>query len=232
MRVDNRLDERLDPLHSTRGAARYLRQAYARLGSWPLAVMSYHHGINGIARARARLGADPMAIIRHYESRSFGFASRNYYPEFLAALRLLREPDTHFQGLQRAAPWRFRETVLAAPLRVNTAMKRHGLDRETFLAYNPAVRVRGPELARLTLPQGWRLRLPPAGATAASTTPAPPVARPTTGPPASHLVRSGENLYRIALRYGVTVEELRRWNDLRGDVIRSGQRLRLTPPAP
>lgn len=43
----------------------------------------------------------------------------------------------------------------------------------------------------------------------------------------THLVRPGENLYRIALRYGVTVADLMQANGLRSDRIQAGQVLRI-----
>jgi len=42
-----------------------------------------------------------------------------------------------------------------------------------------------------------------------------------------HRVRSGEVLGGIAMRHGVRVDDIRKWNHLRGNMIRSGQRLTL-----
>ncbi len=93
LRINNSVDQRLDPYHSTRAAARYLKESYKKLGSWPLAIMSYNHGVAGIMRAKRALNtSDPEEIIRRYSSRSFQFASRNFYPEFLAALETSLTP--------------------------------------------------------------------------------------------------------------------------------------------
>ena len=78
-------DQRLDPIASARGAARYLGYAYSKLGNWPSALTSYNHGINGMMRAQNQVGHDFMRIVQIYDSPKFGFASRNYYAEFLAA---------------------------------------------------------------------------------------------------------------------------------------------------
>jgi LysM repeat protein len=45
-----------------------------------------------------------------------------------------------------------------------------------------------------------------------------------------HVVQRGETLFRIAQRYGVSVQDLRRWNQLSTNQIRVGQRLRIRPP--
>src|SRR5262245_13479930 len=55
MRVTALLDERRDPIESSRAAASYLKQAYETLGSWPLAITSYNYGQGGMARAVAKV---------------------------------------------------------------------------------------------------------------------------------------------------------------------------------
>jgi membrane-bound lytic murein transglycosylase D len=96
LNVNSEVDERLDPVASTYGAARYLRYAYGKLGDWPTALTSYNHGINGMARAQNQMGTDFVRIVEHYNSPAFGFASRNYYAEFLAARDIARNPGQFF----------------------------------------------------------------------------------------------------------------------------------------
>ena len=78
-------DLRLDPFASAIGAANYLSHAYSKLGDWPAAITSYNHGIGGMKRAQNQVGRDFVRIVETYDSPSFGFASRNYYAQFLAA---------------------------------------------------------------------------------------------------------------------------------------------------
>ncbi len=96
MNGDSSAGARLDPISSTRGAARYLAYAYEKLGSWPLAVTSYNHGIGGMQRARNAHGHDFMHIVKYYNGPQFGFASRNYYAEFLAARDIATNPERYF----------------------------------------------------------------------------------------------------------------------------------------
>lgn len=97
---DDSAEARLDPIASTYGAARYLSHAYHKLGSWPLAVTSYNHGIGGMQRAKNRYGHDFPRIVKEYDHPLFGFASRNYYAEFLAARDIASEPKRFFpEGL-------------------------------------------------------------------------------------------------------------------------------------
>jgi membrane-bound lytic murein transglycosylase D len=105
MNVDGAVDERLNPVASARGAARYLRYAYDRLGSWPLALTAYNHGIAGMQRARDAFGTDFMRIVYYYNSPQFGFASRNFYAEFLAARDVARQPERFFpEGVRYERP--------------------------------------------------------------------------------------------------------------------------------
>ena len=86
LRINRFVDERRDPIRATDAAARLMRDNYAALGSWPLAITSYNHGKNGMLRAKKQYGSDLERIIEGYRSRYFGFASKNFYAEFLAAL--------------------------------------------------------------------------------------------------------------------------------------------------
>lgn len=98
-------DQRMDPIASARGAARYLGSAHEKLGNWPLALTSYNHGIGGMQRAKQAYGEDFVQIVRRYDHPKFGFASRNFYTEFLAAREIASQPERFFpEGLRFEAP--------------------------------------------------------------------------------------------------------------------------------
>jgi membrane-bound lytic murein transglycosylase D len=82
-------DDRRDPIRATEAAARLLRRNYEALGSWPLALMAYHHGMEGVLAARAAVGSSAVEeIVARYTGPRFGFASKNFYAEYLAALEI------------------------------------------------------------------------------------------------------------------------------------------------
>ncbi len=90
LNITRRRDDRRDPIRATEAAARLLKRDYQALGSWPLALLAYNHGREGILAAKATLGSDAVdEIIVRYNGPRFGFASRNFYPEFLAALDVI-----------------------------------------------------------------------------------------------------------------------------------------------
>ena len=89
MRIDYIVDERMDPYTSTSAAMSLLEYNYSVLGTWPLALTAYNHGAGGISRAVRETGTtDIEEIIANYRGRRFGFASRNFYPQFLAVVHV------------------------------------------------------------------------------------------------------------------------------------------------
>lgn len=91
LKITRRRDDRRDPIRATEGAAHLLRDNYVELGSWPLAIVAYNHGAGGMQRAQRAIGSQAIEeIIANYTGPRFGFASRNFYPEFLAALEVLQ----------------------------------------------------------------------------------------------------------------------------------------------
>jgi membrane-bound lytic murein transglycosylase D len=91
MRVTPEIDERFDPTISTRSAARLLQKNYSALKSWPLAITAYNHGLAGMKRAKEECGEVLHDLIACYKGPSFGYASMNFYSEFVAALEVLNE---------------------------------------------------------------------------------------------------------------------------------------------
>ena len=83
--INKTTDQRLDPDKATRAAAKLLRDNYNALASWPLAITAYNHGRAGMVRAKDQLGSDLTRIINDYHGPVFGYASMNFYSEFLAA---------------------------------------------------------------------------------------------------------------------------------------------------
>ena len=85
--ITRKRDDRRDPLRATEAAAHHLKNSYTALGSWPLAIVAYNHGHAGIRAASTMVGSTAIEdIVARYNGPRFGFASKNFYAEFLAAL--------------------------------------------------------------------------------------------------------------------------------------------------
>jgi membrane-bound lytic murein transglycosylase D len=160
MRIDNAVDERLDPYRATEAAAQLLSYNYRLLGSWPLAITAYNHGAEGMRRAREQLGTDDIVrIVRDYHSPSFGFASRNFYVSFLAALSVSQNPEKYFGGLEQSHESGFHELKMPSSANAAVLVKTLGVDRDTLRNLNPALR---PTVwsGQRGVPAGYVLRLP------------------------------------------------------------------------
>ena len=163
MRVDNLVDERRDPIASTRAAARFLDQVHDALDTWPLTITAYNHGPEGVARAVRETGTNDLGtIVSAYRGTAFGFASRNFYAEFLAALDVERDYRTYFGDLDVDSPLRLHERRLERALGIEAAARLARIDRTELALLNPALSstiVSG----RRPIPAGYRLRMPESG---------------------------------------------------------------------
>lgn len=160
MRVDSLVDERRDPIRSTRAAARFLRENYDKLGAWPLALTAYNHGPAGVARAVREVGTtDIVRIIREYDGPAFKFASRNFYPEFLAAIDVERNHRKHFGELALMDPIDTYDVPLSHPIELRTAAAYAGVDRDVLADLNPSLSSTIGD-GRRSIPAGYRLRIP------------------------------------------------------------------------
>ncbi len=140
MRIDASIDERRDPIFATRAAAKYLAHAYRRLGNWPLALTSYNHGVAGIARAVSETGSTDLGeIIERYDGKAFGFASKNFYAEFMAALHVEQNASYYFPGIQRETPWHFDEVRLARALTFGELVRYSGASSDEVEKLNRAL---------------------------------------------------------------------------------------------
>src|SRR5436190_1164795 len=105
MTVGRKVDERLDPAKATRAAAKLLRDNYNALGTWPLAITAYNHGRAGMMRAQGEVGSsDMLKVIDEYRGPLFGYASMNFYAEFLAAVEVYRDYAQYFGQLTLDSP--------------------------------------------------------------------------------------------------------------------------------
>ncbi|HIE79685.1 MAG TPA: lytic transglycosylase, partial [Nitrospinaceae bacterium] len=124
------VDERRDPILATYGAAKLLKKNFESVGSWPLAITAYNHGLQGMKRAKKRFGSDIVKVIAKYKSRTFGFASQNFYAEFLAALHVIKNQNKYFPKLVIKKPIRKVSLVLPDYIHIRTAMNYFNMTRE------------------------------------------------------------------------------------------------------
>lgn len=152
LRVDAKVDERTHPYKATAAAAAYLRDAHDQLGSWPLAITSYNYGVNGTRRAVDKIGSRHLHdVLERHSSPLFGFASRNFYAQFLAALHVARNDEHYYPEI---AEIRRREYVVQKGDTLWQIARRHGVSVEGIRSANKSLTA----AARLQL--GQRIMMP------------------------------------------------------------------------
>ncbi|MGA2191073.1 MAG: transglycosylase SLT domain-containing protein [Steroidobacteraceae bacterium] len=160
MRVDSVVDERLDPYTATEAAANLMLYNYRLVGTWPLAVTAYNHGPGGLRRAQDELGTDDIAVIvKRYQGATFGFASRNFYVAFLAALEVDRNAERYFGPITRLPDTDSTPAELPDYIAVSVLAKAFKVDMGALRVLNPALRPPIWNGSRL-VPRGYLLRLP------------------------------------------------------------------------
>ena len=235
MQIDHIVDERRDPFLSTHAAAQLLSDNYSVIQSWPLAITAYNHGLAGMRRAAEQQKTTDIGVIVHnYKSRIFGFASRNFYAAFLAAVDVDANYERYFGPLDIDSPENLAVVVTPDYAEASTIAQTLNLSARELERLNPALMETvwaGDKL----VPRGFELRVP----ARAGTDPAillagiPNEARfAAQRPDLQHRVRSGETLSVIAQRYRVSVASLIRANGLNNrGFIRAGQVLNLPQAA-
>ena len=233
LKVGYTVDERMDPILATVAAAKLLKRNFKHLQSWPLAITAYNHGLQGMKRAKRLHGADIARITNRYRSRTFGFASQNFYSEFLAALDVVRNYRKYFPGLKVDPPLRTVSVAFRHNLDVRTVMKYFNMTAEEINKYNYSLRK--PVLSgQKRIPKGFVFKAPAEKFA--------DIERLYAQIPGSlkhhrqipskwHTVRRGDTLSGIAARFGTRVGTLKRLNRIgRRSRIYVGQVLRLPQP--
>ena len=230
MKISYEVDERLDPIRATESAALHLKRNHEKLRSWPLAVTAYNHGRNGMIRAKKKFGDNIGRIVKYYRSGSFGFASRNFYSEFLAALHITQNHRDYFGEIEFHKARDFISFNTPHYIKVSDLTSKLDISLKEFAEFNPAFR---PSVinSKRRIPKDFPIRVPYRSGLDIQAVYAqiPADVKYTDQIRAKwHKVRSGENLSRIARKYRVSLGELMGANNIRNSHrIYVGQNLQI-----
>ncbi len=232
MIVGYALDERWDPIRSSEAAARLLKRSYEKFGSWPLAITAYNHGIAGVLKATWIKGGYEN-IFKHYKTENFGFASRNYYSEFLAARKAAKNYRAYFGDITPDQPIDSRKIVMAGYASITELARYFDVDIATLARLNPSLR---PPVFKEQkyVPKGYALRLPADAVRhrLGDATEIPfEMYKARQKAIRIYRVKEGDNVTKIAEMNGISVTDLIQANNLNaGGVIYVNQMLRLPLP--
>lgn len=230
MRIDHIVDERLDPYTATYAAMSLLEFNYSVLGNWPLALTAYNHGVGGMSRAVRDTGSDRIEdIVFNYKGPAFGFASRNFYAQFLAVLDVEKRAQALFGVLQLDPSPEYDEFEMDSFVEARTLADALGVSLEQLQFDNPALRDvvwKGDK----RIPKGYMVKVQRRSLNA-------PLATLVAGIPSAerfsiqtpdieYFVQSGDSLSAIARRFRTSVAQLVTLNQLADrNALRIGQRL-------
>lgn len=241
--VSSYVDERSDPVASTKAACAYLSKLYEIFGDWDLALAAYNSGPGNVNKAIRRSGG-----YKNYWNirRQLPRETAGYVPAFLATYYLFEYAEEH--GLVRRNAQRFYQTT--DTIRVKDMITFDQISKFVPVGLDE-LKLMNPSYKLGIIPKikgkTYYLRLPvqAIGAfvahedsiyskarkeLASRETPLPTLVKAQDR--IRYRVRSGDYLGKIAQRYGVGVSQIKRWNGLRSDRLRIGQRLTIYPRKP
>ena len=237
LEINSFVDERLDPFKAADAAARYLRDSYMIFGDWNLAIASYNCGPGNVNKAIRRSGGHKdFWEIWPYLPRE----TRSYVPAFVGALYTLNYYKEH--GI--------RPDTIEMPTQVDTFKVNKMLHfkqiNEVLGVPVDVIKTLNPQYKHEIIPgneKEYILRLPAAytnGFIEHQDTlfrhRADSLFNPLTikkikeggdGELIIYKVKNGDYLGRIASRYGCSVNQIKKWNGLKSNNIRVGQKLRI-----
>ncbi len=237
LQVDHILDERNDPFLATTAAGKLLAYNYSITGNWPLAITAYNHGLSGARRAMRKHGDNAYTdILRNYKSRTFGFASRNFYVAFLAAMQVDQDPERYFPGLIPDSPVDYATVLLPAYIPADQLAATLKVRERDLAKHNPAIQATVWQGSK-HLPKNFELRMPNSMLGASLPELMANLSEEARFdkqlPDLFHTIKRGDTLSQIADEYGTRVSTLVALNSLgNSNRIRAGQQLRLPAAGP
>ena len=240
LKINSYVDERLDPIASTHAAAKYLRDSYTIFGDWFLAISSYNCGVGNVNKAIRRAGSRDFWKIYPYLPRE----TRGYVPSFIAAMYMLEYYKEH-----NLRPAQFNLPAHVDTFKVNKNLHFEqisaviGIPVDELKNYNPQYIQNiipgnsGDHILQLpfnyTVPFVEKEKEVYAYKDSVYFNPITKEsirknAATSNGGDQIHIVKRGETLGHIAMKYHVSVKNLMRWNGLSSkSVLRIGQRIRI-----
>ncbi len=223
LKRDRYIDERMDPIKSTRAAIKYLTELHRHFGDWTTALAAYNCGeyrVQRIIRSQAINYLDNFWDLYLKLPRE----TARFVPRFIATLLIINNPEKYGFNLPNPDPPLQYETIsINKPVRLSSLSEALGLETEELATLNP-------ELRQKSTPDGeYLLKVPVAlGEQTLASINTLPRYIPPLNTYINHYVRRGETLSEIAERYGTSVSAIARLTGLRSvNFIRPGQRLKI-----
>ena len=238
LEINSLIDERLDPERATDAACKYFKDMYNLYGDWHLVLAAYNCGPGNVNKAIRRSGGkmDFWKIFPYLPRET-----RSYVPLFIAAAYIITYHCDH-----NICPVRANFSVATDTIMVERALHFDQI-AEILQMEKEAIRFYNPQYKREIIPGNIKpsvLRLPVERTFAfidnedsiyvhrmeellANCNPVDANEPENRKERITHTVKAGESVYTIANLYGVTAQNLRNWNGLKGSRVPPGRKLRV-----
>jgi len=243
LNVSSYVDERSDPIKSTKAAAKYLSALYSMFGDWDLALAAYNSGPGNVLKAIRRSGGyENYWNIRHNLPRE----TAGYLPAFLATMYIIEYAEEHGLVAEKPAFHHFETDTIHVKqmITLDQVSEATGVNIEELQFLNPSYKL---DIIPFIAEENYSLRLPLTAVgtfvtnedTIYTSAKAELDEREKPLPQffdsqskERYRVKSGDYLGLIARKYGVRVSQIKQWNGLRSNNLRIGQRLTIYPRNP
>ncbi|MFK5972888.1 MAG: LysM peptidoglycan-binding domain-containing protein [Flavobacteriaceae bacterium] len=240
--VTSYVDERSDPIKSTEAACKYLAKLYDIFDDWDLALAAYNSGPGNVNKAIRRSGGH-----KNYWNirRNLPRETAGYVPAFLATMYLFEYAEEHgLKGKKVDRPYFETDTIhVKSLITFDQISELVDVSVDELKVLNPSYKL---NVIPFIKGKDYALRLPKIAMgkfvaneeaiyahvekeLKSKESPLPQLVKAASKNRIRYRVRSGDYLGRIAERYGVGVSQIKRWNGLRGNNLRVGQRLTIFP---
>ena len=223
LKRDPYVDERLDPYKSTQAAIAYLQELHDIFGDWKTVLAAYNCGEGRVLREIRRQNINYLDDFWDLYQR-LPRETAQYVPRFIATLHIIENMEKYgLEGIDTDAPFEYETLPVSRQAHLKDIAAAIGATENELVQLNPELRY------RLLPREEYALRVP-AGKKEILLAKIDAVPEQHTGSQqvAQHRVRRGETLSGIALRYGTTVNEIARFNNIyRNNYIVAGQVLKI-----
>jgi len=223
--INEWVDERRDPLKSTRAAMAYLKDLYLWFNSWEFALAAYNRGEGGIHKdiQRSRI-TDFMEMA---ELGATHTETQNHVPQIHAAAIIAKHPEKYGFKLVDE-PAQMDTLVIDYVVDLSVVAECAGTTESVLRELNPELRTWVTPVLSKDYPT-YTLKLP-SGSAEKYRTAIAQIDDKTPKRQMVYVVRKGDNLASVARKFGVSAQDIKEWNHLRSSRLRRGQRLVVFPP--
>jgi membrane-bound lytic murein transglycosylase D len=240
LKINASIDERLDPILATKGAARYFETSYQTMTQTasnrgynsqidvlgPFVITSYNYGIAGMKRALESHGTDFMNMLNNYKGKSFRVAVKNFYASFLAAKHIVTNENKYFQGVETYQMPPFQVLSIPKAISATKFSDKFNLSIDSLRELNPVLTKR-VWAGTQPVPQNFQLKIPKGDSVDAISKKIAAMSVDEIGVKIkNYKVERGDALCNIARSFNVSCSDLMQANGLSGKaMIRVGQNL-------